>query len=179
MWKQMSEPKMCMTNWKMATVLTTILGCACTVSAQTIHDHPQLAAYASSDQWPTSSAQCHWTPSDALAMIAHTHVDVKFPLYAENTGVPFTVPFTLKLFHTSGQISQLFGELIRDVVWDETGTSTQPLMVGDPMGLKQWTGRLTIDPSLGDIIFHPVPHGWFDVRVAARTEFTNGDRTDT
>lgn len=151
---------------------------AASVNAQTIHGHPQLVSYASPAEWPTDSAQCHWTPADAVipaagGMTGHTHLDLTLPRYAETAGESFRVAFAIKSFHTAGEVFGIDGALIRDVVWDATGTATPPPMVGDPMGLKVWTGHLTIDP-LHDDGYPITRHGWFLMHVSVVTRFTNG-----
>jgi hypothetical protein len=161
-------------RYVVAIVVAVLLTVSRAASAQPIHGHSQLAAYSSRAQWPTDSAQCHWMPADAVvppaaAMIGHTHVDMKFPRYAEVDG-PMTINFTLKLFHVSGSITGIYagvfkGPSARDVVWDDTGTADPPLMIGDPHGLKIWTGHLTFDTD------PTIPHGWYAVVLSAITSF--------
>lgn len=157
-----------------------------------LHNHPQKKAYADDgSDWPKWSAQAHWLhPPGTLMPIpglpdymqntSHTHVDWKFPRYAETAGAPFQVAFTVKLFHTPGHITRIDSILVRDIIWDETGTATPPTMVGDPMGIKQWTGHLTVDPKLPiDPIHTPPPRGWFGVQFGVQTTFDSGDNTET
>ena len=73
------------------------------VAAQTIHGHPQKAAYASPAEWPFLSSQCHWKVNNVLA---HTHVEVTAPVYSEWTGGTLKVPVQFQLFHTAGKITQ-------------------------------------------------------------------------
>ena len=173
-------------------------------SAQPIraHGHPQLAAYASPADWLTDSAQCHWTGSGAAPvptpspLSSHTHVDLTIPRYGEMAG-PTTVPFAVKLHHVTGSIGAVYGQTVRDIIWDATGTSTMPDIVGNPVGDVVVTGHLTIDPNIRvmdadpnihsddppnlgvDLERSPPLHGWFNVTLTAETYFTNGDFTST
>ncbi len=151
-------------------------------NAQPIHGHPQKISYANASEWPYDSAQCHWTPSDAVVVpppanptIGHTHVDMKFPRYSE-FNIPLTIQFTLKLFHTSGKITEIFagvyhGRNARDFVWDLTGSDVKPDLTGDILGLKQWSGHFTVDPDSN------YPNGWINIFLAVNTRFDNGDTT--
>lgn len=141
--------------------------------AQTIHGHPQKAAYASPAEWPTFSTQCHWSPANDMPgmQTGHTHVDLQAPFYAELTG-PVVVPFAIKLFHTDGVAFFDSSEGIRDIVFDEPGP-----MLGDPMGLKVYTGHLTLDPTLRTRWF--TLHGGWGPIVAVTTLFSNGDFLST
>jgi hypothetical protein len=166
-------------------------------SAQTIHGHPQKAFYASPAEWPTDSSQCHWKRGNDMQpnppfpdipvgvsvadpQIAHTHLDCALPRYGEITG---SIPVTciIKLFHTAGVAGGLYSpfEQIRDIIYEDTGTSTPPVMRGDPMGLKQWRVSFIFDPTLIRHTFPPTttvpPRGWFPVDVAIRTYYDNGD----
>lgn len=165
------------------------------LSAQPLHGHPQLAAYTDPSQYPTVSSQCHWAPGEnpiaaedgqpialnlAMGMLgtstlAHTHLDlVKCPIYSEITG-PITCQFAVKLFHTTGTVSMIaeYQEGIRNIVWDATGSSVAPSMVGDPAGLAQFTGHLTLDPSLPTR--WSTPHGWWSPVLNVQTFYANGD----
>jgi hypothetical protein len=133
-----------------------------------IHDHPQKTAYASPDEWPCDSAQAHW-----FLHPGHTHVDLCFPRYAELAG-PIVVKFAVKLFHTPGIAGDVImrtykgATLAHDIVWDATGTSTPPPLIGDPNALKTWTGHFTIEPD-------PGTHGWYAISIEATTVFENGE----
>src|SRR4029078_12564753 len=83
---------------------------AFSVAAQplAIHAHPQKATYESPAEWPFLSDQCHWMVDGVLA---HTHVEMSVPIYAELTPGRITMPITFKLFHTSGRIVGIFSEL--------------------------------------------------------------------
>lgn len=143
--------------------------------AQPIHNHPQLAAYGSAAQWPYWSAQTHWRLR-GVPTLAHTHADLRCPAYAEIDSAGIVCNFTVKLFHTPGRVGRIDTELIRDMVWDATGSTAQPALIGDPDGLKIWTGHLTIDPTLSET--HPAPlRGWFVARFRLVTAFDNGDNT--
>ena len=166
-----------------------------TVQAQTIHQYPYdptVTAYANPAAWPTISAQCHWrpgnqnldatrTPQLQSPSLAHTHMDVKSPIYAElNSNI--TVSFTIMLFHVAGAVSPLegiSGPLLGPTVWD-TNPAT---IVGDPTGLKMWTGHVTIDLSKADHSgsqrFDVPKRGWFTVEFGVHTYFDNGDQTRT
>lgn len=153
-----------------------------------IHGHPQKTEYKDKSEWITLSTQGHVTfgqpvPIDIGSMDSrHVHLDVTFPIYCENAGEKIIGGrFTIKTFHVDGFVQGIFGELLEDVIWDDTGTSTPPNMVGDPavMGLKQWSGSFTINPKAGvgtNFIFGP--HGWCAARIAVRTSYNGGGRSD-
>jgi len=165
-----------------------------------LHNHPQLAAYASPADWPVDSSQCHWRPGSGMPevpslypllpvglsianpTIAHTHLDCAIPRYGE-IGAPIAMSCTIKAFHTDGTVGDLISPLgqIRDVIYADTGTSTAPDMRGDPMGLKQWNVRFVFDPLLRRMDSFPqvstVPlHGWFQFQVGVTTFYANGDK---
>jgi len=166
---------------------------AARVAAQPIHGHPQKAAYASPAEWPWVSAQCHWSPADSApgsmpesllvgdlrlgllgtARLGHTHIEVDgFPLYSE---IEHATTFTGRVvaFHVQGRIEDLGvsnrGGQRGTVVWNETGTSTPPTMIGDPDGMRSWSFTATVWP---DPTF---PHGWYNVFIDAFTQFDNAD----
>src|SRR5712672_3854511 len=118
------------------------------VTGQVLHNHPQLSFYNSPSDWPFISAQCHWSPSDAVVpngsgMLGHTHVEATAPIWSETDSNPITVSFQIQLFHLSGRVISVEGELISKIIWDFTGTETPPIMIGDPMGVKVFTGHVT------------------------------------
>lgn len=146
-----------------------------------IHGHPQKAFYASDAEWPTIEAQGWWDQADPI-QACHLHLGVVFPSYAElTTAAPFDTHFTLKLHNCSGSITQIFGGGFNNVIWDDTGTSTPPVMRGINPGLVQWSGRTTIlfrlhgdQPWLGTLNDLPV-HGWIADDWNARALLDNGD----
>jgi len=155
-----------------------LLLCAMPVSAQPIHQHPQKISYASPAEWPPISFQCHWAPGEAVnpsgsvhPFMAHTHIEGKWPLYAE-LSQPVTIPFKVVLFHTDGFVDVVTSGpgVPPHIIWDATGTSEMPPMIGDPNGVKEWTGRATFDPKEGaegrDL---PKPRGWWYLTIMART----------
>jgi len=161
-----------------------------------LHGHPQKTDYKDDgSDWPILSSQGHWRPgndmpstfpiipigiSTADPSIAHTHIDIKVPLFGEITG-PLKLNCTIKAFHTKGSLSGIYSPLgqIRDVIYEDTGTSTPPSMIGDPMGVKQWNVNFIFDPHLVRPTFPPTntvpPHGWFTLDIAIKTFFDNGD----
>jgi hypothetical protein len=158
----------------LAVVCSFAAGLPHVVAAQTIHGDPQDAAYASPAEWPTISSQCHWLAPNVNAMgtPAHTHVDMKFPLYAEESLAPFTVPFTLTMYHTAGKITTIEGTL-GNVVTLNAG-KVLPL-AGDPMGVVAYTGTVTFNPSLG-VASGAVPkHGWYPALLRVVTQYNNRD----
>lgn len=169
------------------------------VAAQPIHRHPQKTAYASSAEWPTRDWQCHANPGNrtpeptppfpvipiGIALldpqVAHTHLACTFPDYAE-IAAAFPVSCTIKLFHTAGTVSGVYSPLnqIRDIVYDDTGTSTPPVMRGDPTSMmpRQWNVRFVFDPTMVRPTFPPqttTPHGWFGAQISVVTQYDNGD----
>lgn len=158
-----------------------------TVSAQTIHGHPQKAFYASPAEYPEDSTQCHVARGLGLFKLlplgsmlsSHVHIDPKCPKYAETSGELLHCTGTVKLFMWDGVAGQVFGELVSNVVWDETGTSTPPLMIGDPIGLKTWTFKFDVDPRKAGASFQFTDHGWNQARVAIRVyPFAGHGRVD-
>lgn len=142
-----------------------------------IHGHPQKTDYkADGSDWPIHSFQGHWPKPDPT-MTTHVHVDVQFPYGAEIGIVPFVCPFTLKAFMLDGTIGLFDGDAFKSIIWDATGTSTPPIMKGDPNSMvpKVWTGKVTIDPQKGRFAHK---HGWTITPFFARTSFTNGDIVD-
>lgn len=182
--------------------LIALLLTAAPAQAQPIHGHPEKLAYASPAEYPKDSSQCHWPGSgmpdtrtveqklkDDFIMpvfdprLSHTHLACAFPTDAEIGKDPFDVFCTVTLFHTSGHLGGLWSPLdnIRDMVWAETGTSTPPVMNGDPMGVKEWNVKFTFVPTAVRNTFPPTPptlHGWADMIITLRTEFNNTDRVD-
>ncbi len=148
-----------------------------------LHKHPQKTDYASPSEWPSVQAQGWWLDPDPTKA-AHVHIIPKFPLYGEITSYDtFEVPFTIQAHMLPGQIGLFQGEYVKSIKWD-TPDGTMPVMRGDAMGLKQWTGVMTIDLTLGDdgpgglhIFLFPV-HGWAEVRFLTRTVFDNADILD-
>jgi hypothetical protein len=119
--------------------------------AQPIHGTQD--SYASRAEWPVTSAQSHW--DDDTSSIAHTHLDLKFPRNAEIAG-PFVVDFIITAFHVDGELTAQGESWIwdgdsrprpTDWFWDATQSSTSPRLLGDPNGIKQWTGHFTIQPG--------------------------------
>jgi hypothetical protein len=169
---------------------------ASVASAQTIHQYPYdpaVTAYGTTVVKPTISGQCHLWPGNAntdgltvpqlMALpIAHTHVDVTGPVYAELSH-SVTVDFMLTLFHVDGVVSiGMVGQLLDPAVWD-TPDGHQPSLVGDPNGIVTATGHVTINFAKADhsqmTAFDIPKKGWFEVEFIARTEYTSGNRTDT
>lgn len=165
-----------------------VLICAVSVSAQPIHGHPQKAAYATAAERPTRSGQCHLTDAGAPIDVAtplssHLHVDlVQFPEAAELFSA-WVQKFAITLHNVAGSVGQVFGNMVRDLVWDETGTSTMPPFVGVPHGDVVKTGHFTVDPTIPlitawgtiDTERSAPPRGWFAVGLVARAWMDNGD----
>src|SRR6185369_11114383 len=148
-----------------------------------IHGHPQKSEYADDgSDWPTFEAQGWWPASDPI-VAGHLHVGVTFPIWSELTSfAPMPVRFTLKLHDFAGSISTFFGPHFASIIWDDTGTSTPPVMRSEGETLKQWSGTVTLDftlgqqPWLGDI--NPLPfsgHGWAGTSFTARASGDNSD----
>jgi len=156
--------------------------CAVSASAQPIFGHPQLGAYGSPADWPVVDSQC-WINDPDPIMAGHIHVVPKGNAYATifDYGT-YSVAFTLKAHHIAGTIGMVSGEHIRSIVWDATGTTQQPVLKGDPMGLVEWSGVATIDHTLGDDgflhIYQFPQHGWAEDRIFTRTNLDNGDTLD-
>lgn len=169
-----------------------------------IHGHPQKAVYASPAEWPLLSAQQHWAPANALAgtpfpavahpvlfdllhpTLGHVHVNCTYPLHGEVKDQKFTVDCSLMLFHMDAILWGFAGHEFSSVVWADTGTSTPPIMKGDPAGLKQWNVKVTIDPRQWLDPTSPVAelnrvslHGWSDLDFFVRAYLMNGGVLDT
>jgi len=164
-----------------------MVGVTSTASAQyTIHQHPQKAAYAGPEEWPSHEAQMHW-PDQNSVVACHVHVGVKFPSYAEiPTLAPIEVPFKLQLHNCDGALGAFWGDYFAAVLWDDTaatGGLTMPVMQGDPAGLKEWTGKVILDFSdrESDLlhIYHFPGRGWKPVPFRTRLVMANGDTVDT
>jgi len=163
--------------------VSVLLACATPVYAQPIHQHPQKGAYASSAEWPWISFQCHWAPGETVnplgsvtPFMAHTHIEGKWPLYAE-LSEPVTIPFSVVLFHTDGYIRIVTeGPMIpAHIIWDATGTSTPPPMIGDPHGVVSWSGKATFDPREAPCCYDPPkPRGWWFLGMRVMTVYRDG-----
>lgn len=145
-----------------------------------LHGHPQKTDYASSAEWPLFEAQGWWPASDPINA-GHLHVGVTFPIWAEITSLdPIVIPFTLKLHDVLGGISAFFGPHVKSIVWDDTGTATPPVMRSAGDRLSQWSGKVTLDFTLGQQpwlgeIGTLGKHGWSGTFFSARAAFDNGD----
>jgi hypothetical protein len=142
-----------------------------------IHGHPQKSDYLSPAEWPTVSCQGHWQPAidPDNPTIGHIHFDITAPLYAE-VSEPFTCLFAVHLFKVKGEAKFAIDrtELVKEITWDATGTTEAPRLIGDPLGEKVWTGKLTIDPA--QFANHPAPKkGFFIVILQTLLFFANGD----
>lgn len=138
-----------------------------------LHGHPHKDAYVDPVEWPKPEAQGHWFIHDGHT--AHTHIGINGPMYGEIAG-PVVVPFVVKLFHVPGRIAGFYSENAHDIIWDETGTSRPPEMIGEPHGLRTWTGRFTIDPTR-ESYRSASPHGWFSAALKPVTVFDDGAQT--
>lgn len=147
-----------------------------------LHNHPQLLEYATPADWPTLDIQGWFGDPDPL-LAGHVHVVPKVPLYGEITTTTLDVPFTLKAHMFDGVIAGPSGPHITKVIWAETGTEQAPILQGDPMGLKEWTGVASFDFTLNPQtfpadLFKFTPHGWSGLRFFTRTYLKNGDAVD-
>ena len=133
--------------------VTLLLLCAAVASAQPLPD----------------SGQCHWLQTNGV--LAHTHIDLDTIDRPSVRGV-LRVGFTITLFHTSAMVGEYYAGNAKtndafDWVWDDTRTSTPPLLMGDPAGVKTWSGHFSVIPNLA--------HGWEWVSMSVYTHFS--DRT--
>jgi hypothetical protein len=155
--------------------LILVLCCPLAAAGQSIHGDPQKAAYGSPDEWPIVSSQCHWLAPGVNAtpgIPAHTHNDMQFPVYAEVGMAPFTVPFTITMFHTAGRVISISGSLVSS--WSLDSTSLP--LAGDPAGVVVYTGHVTFDPSLGVASGRVPRHGWYPLFLTVITQYGNGDQ---
>ena len=128
-----------------------------------------LGSAVASAQPLTDSGQCHWLQTNG--MLGHTHIDLDTVNRPSVSGV-LRVGFTITLFHTSAIVGEYYAGNAKtndafDWVWDDTGTSTPPLVMGDPNGVKTWSGHFSVRPN--------IPHGWEWVSMSVYTRFS--DRT--
>jgi hypothetical protein len=75
--------------------------------------------------------------------LGHGHLNlIKCPLYAEITG-PISCRFSVLLFNVQAQafVTPAYQDGIRDLVWDATGTTTPPEMIGALGEERTWAGR--------------------------------------
>jgi len=117
----------------------------------------------------TDSGQCHWLQTNGV--LGHTHIDLDTVSRPQVSGV-LKVNFIVTLFHTSSMVGEIYAGNAKtndafDWVWDDTGTATPPLLMGDPNGVKTWSGHFSVMPS--------IPHGWEWVSMSVYTHFS--DRT--
>jgi hypothetical protein len=110
--------------------------------------------------------------------LGHAHLNlIKCPLYAEITG-PISCRFSVLLFNVQAQafVTPAYQDGIRDLVWDATGTTTPPEMIGALGEERTWAGTLVIDPTMPSQF--PTSHGWWSPRLTASFRFDNGDILD-
>lgn len=142
-------------------------------AAQPMHGHPQVALSTPAIRAANPvSFQGHW-PNPDPTMTCHLHVDaLDFPYGAELGADPFEVHFALKLFMCDGRLGAFWGDSFLAITWDATGGTTMPVMQGDTFALKQWTGKILIDPAKGRFAHR---HGWTGVPFNGRIGFSNND----
>ncbi len=156
-----------------------------------IHDNPQKTAYGSLDECPPISGQCQYVPGNSntteppdtlIPQQAHVHVEgPHWPIWAEMTD-PFTIPFAIVLYHVEGAVSNVWGgqNLPPHIIWDATGTSEPPPMIGDPMGEVKFTGMATYNPhDLMPETESPPLKGWFTFGMVVRVILTRGPMMQT
>jgi hypothetical protein len=177
---------------------------AITHTAIPIHGGLQgVTAYANPSEWPFFSHQHHWATGDIEFMgdfnigsgmtadftsgdtslvllrgdLGHVHIEECLPYLGEITG-PITIPFRVQIFHNSGVLFGLFGDMVRDVVWDAARTPLD----GNPMGVVIATGHYTLDPFIGTFgapnIHGAAIHGWTNFESCIQFRLTNFDVID-
>jgi hypothetical protein len=156
------------------------------LQAQVVHNGSAFGktTYAlDGSDYPDLSGQCHWM-APGFTDMAHVHVEQWPPQYAESTGGRFTVRAKITLRQMPGRVIAVWGNGVEDIVWDDTGSSTYPDMIGDPgvdpktgFGIvKSWMATVTYDPIAGDQQGLPMPpHGWWIPDLRVRVAFDNGD----
>jgi len=163
-----------------------LLGWALQASGQPIHGHWQCQEYVADSVTPgpgqchlplKQSAQCHWiTPAlSALSeMPSHTHIEYPRPNFWAVVNSAFTQAVDFVLYHVSGFIdaSRIEGDYIRRIIWDDTGTTTPPPLVGDPNSVVTYHAHITYDPELG-----APAKGWWNPRLVAITRFADSTST--
>jgi len=148
-----------------------------------IHQHWQKSAYASSSEWPLISSQGHVRAvGQAVGTLAHTHVELWHPLYAE---IPrsqlLTIRGRIQFFHVDGGLwsGNIFCPMARAITWD----STAPI-VGNPGTVVVREFTLTIDPTIVGLsgVNGPMAapeNGWIQIVVTAYTALADGRLTET
>lgn len=151
------------------------------VSAQEVklHGYPGKDSYASPAEMPKlDDAQIHWdditipgiqSPDESQ----HAHLGlVGCPKYGEVSG-PFTCGIVIKIFNTTARVGRIYTQMVKSIVWDETGSTQQPVMQGTlghgAEGTRAWTGTVTFDPALSK-----GKHGWASPFLSASVRFPDG-----
>jgi hypothetical protein len=159
--------------------------------------HPQFVAYTDASQFPTIAGHLNWAPGENPVLpptslmvldivkgtlgnstLGHAHLSlIKCPQYAELTG-PISCRFAVLLFNVQAQafVTPAYQDGIRDLVWDATGTTTPPEMIGAVGEERTWGGTCVIDPTMPSQF--PTSHGWWSPRLTASFKFDNGDVLD-
>lgn len=159
-----------------------------------LHGHPQKEFYIDPSEWIRFSVQGHWAPGEnpvkpsatppiifdisqgmlGNSILSHTHFDLTSPIYAE-VAEAFVCDFSILLFHTTGKaIFELqYQEGIKNIFWNSTGSSVPPLMIGNPNGIAEWTGKITLDPTIKTRWY--TLHGWWSPLISVTTLFDNKD----
>jgi len=162
-----------------------------------IHGHPQLKEYSDQGQLPTIAIHTNWAPGenppapaqpggvfDIVAgtlgnrILGHAHMSlIKCPLYGEIRST-FTCRFQMLLFNIQAQLfmNPDFQDGIQDIVWDATGNSTPPAMIGALNEERTWNGTLTFNPAIAKKF--PTKHGWWNPTFTSEVRFANGDEVD-
>lgn len=179
------------------TLLAMVLCVAVPVSAQPlafppipIQGHPEKAAYNSPAECLTVETQGQWNPAQKVVLpgnpdgvLGHFHLHRCIYEDGEFSG-PIRINFVAVIFATSGHLVGLTGNHMRDVVWDETGTSTMPATaIGDPLGVVTKTGHYTFDPTMdstngrdtNNFLYGAPKHGWALETAVLTGQYDNGD----
>jgi hypothetical protein len=157
-----------------------------------IHSHPQKDSYTN---WLTEAVpidfQVHWRPgnngTNSLAPgLAHTHIQVQAPWYAELPAGDITLPIVFKMFCTDGAFVDAWatfqGDAGEKTINDSQGRSRLAVAApaypyhipGDPNGLVTIPASLTFN-FVDGLDVGCSPHGWARVSVSCRIQYTNGD----
>lgn len=141
-----------------------------------IFGHPQTAT---TGPVPLDG-QCQWREEPApLGIIdkawQHTHIQLWPNLYEIINGL-IRIPFNIVTRNLKGYAAVDLDrqELVTKIEWDDIGEQHYRALFGDPTGIKNWPGHITIDPHK-DAGGHLFPQkGWYSPQFEVNTFYDTG-----
>ena len=166
-----------------------------------IHGSSQKSIYNDPSEWPLTSLQVHWNPSNdmclnnigtglcadfnsgetnlLIASNGHIHAECNAPLWGEFQNQTITIPCQFVFYHLSGGIGPVWSDSGATLIWPDgkqcntCQVNEHPPMGGDPMGVVTYQFKLRIVPW--DSWFSAgYTHGWVSALTSARVYLTNG-----